>query len=125
MNLLLRIEQRISFDDLLEDNDVRFDVRFRLRLSGRYEFAKKVPTRYWFLPYGIELFVPVENNLTDFIQEKSRMRTGLGFNFNKHWRYVFLLNLELDGGFLDTERTVDHLAFEFRLRHTIPWDEQN
>jgi len=123
MNLLLRVEERISFDDLVVDNEVRFDLRFRLRLAGRWEFAHDRNNRFWYVPYGIEVFIPVENDLTDFIQEKSRMRTGLGFNFNENWRYIFHFNLELDGGILGTDRTFDNFAFEFRVRHTLPWEE--
>ncbi len=123
MNLYLRVEQRISIDDLVEDNEVRFDLRFRLRLGGRYEFINPISDSFWFIPYGFELFIPVNNEITDFISEKSRLRTGLGYNANENWRFTFYLNLELDGRRLGLNANVDNAAFEFRVRHTIPWSE--
>lgn len=122
MNVLGRIEERISFDDITEDR-LRFDVRVRLRLSGRYEFLNPVGDNYWFIPYSVELFRSVEENITEFAPEKARMFLGLGYNFDEYWRLTFLVNWEIEGRLLDPDALVNSTLFQFKVRRQIQWSE--
>lgn len=119
MNLYFRVEERFSFDKLSE-NDLDFDVRFRLRLSGKYEFLNPKGDNYWFIPYSLEVFVPVDNSLTDILRERERGFLGVGYNANDTWRYTFLLNYEVDGGIFTGNANFDTLIFQFKVRHNIP-----
>lgn len=123
MNVYARAEQRISFDDLVEDNEVRFDLRFRLRWSGRYDFLNPLADSFWFIPYGFEVFIPLNNEITEFISEKSRLRVGVGYKANDNWLFTFNLNLELSGKRLGLNANVNNVAFEFRTRYTVPWSD--
>lgn len=84
LNILGRVEERISFDDLLDDR-ARFELRFRLRLSGQYDVLNPIGDSYWFFPFSFELFRSVEDRLTELTRDRARMYIGVGYNLDEIW----------------------------------------
>jgi hypothetical protein len=120
LNIYTRIEERISFDDILPEK-TNVDVRFRFRLSGHYDFLNPIGDNYWFLPFSVEFFQSVEDNITELTAEQVRMFLGLGYNFDEFWRLTFLLNLEVEGRAFVPDATINNILFQLKLRREIQW----
>lgn len=121
LNLLGRIEERVSFDDLLFDDRIRFELRFRLRLTGQYEFLNPIGDDFWFLPFAVEVFRSVEDRLTELSRDRLRAYLGVGYNFDEVWRLTFLTNIEVDGRALDPRASLSTVLFQLKIRREIRW----
>lgn len=122
LNVLARVEERISFDDLLEKR-TRFEMRFRLRLSGEYQLLNPIGDNYWFFPFSMEVFRSVEDRLTELSRDRFRTYLGIGYNIDEFWRITFLTNFEVDGRALDPDVSINNILFQFKVRREIQWSK--
>jgi len=120
LNFYTRIEERIAFNDFVTGN-AQVDLRFRFRLSGHYDLLNPIGDNYWFVPFSIEVFQSVEDNITNLSAEQVRMFLGVGYNFDEFWRLTFLVNFETEGGLFSGDSSINNVLFQFKLRREIQW----
>ncbi len=82
---LLRLEERILFLTNNWSSDLEF--RMRYKLSGKYDFNKKL---YMSL-YG-EYFLPLKGEVKELYRNKGRAGIGLGYKPTNNWQVEFVFN---------------------------------
>jgi hypothetical protein len=111
---LLKIEERISYNTT--NWSASFDFRLRLKISGRYDLKRGVSDRFWFIPFYAEGFVPINDNIKEFVRNKSRVGIGIGHNTSKKLRFSMIVNWQYSRTGIEDDFNVSDIAYQLKVR---------
>jgi hypothetical protein len=111
---LLRLEERISF--LTHNWSSSFDFRLRYKLSGQLTILATTEESFWFIPFYIELFFSVFDDIEEFFRNRGRVGGGLGFNASKDWRFEFIVNCQTSRVGPEEDLSVSDYAYQIKIR---------
>ena len=111
---IIKLEERISF---LTDNwSSSFNFRLRYKFSGRLEIFKTNSESFLFIPFYVEVFVPVFDDIKEFFRNRGRAGVGLGYNASKDWQFEFLFNWQTSRAGPKKELRVTDYAYQIKIR---------
>jgi hypothetical protein len=110
----LRLEERISF--LTKDWSSSFELRLRFKISGRYDLGHNSSNTFWFIPFYVESFLPIRDEIEEFFQNRGRAGIGAGYNASKIWRFSFLLNWQTSRSGPENELRVSDYVYQLKVR---------
>jgi len=113
-NYLARFEARNSFKT--EDWSYSFDMRFRFKIAGRFDFHKTVNNKFWFIPMYIEAFFPVNDNLNEFVRNRGRAGMGIGRNTSKYWRISLIVTLQTSRAGIENTFEITDFVYQIKIR---------
>jgi hypothetical protein len=111
---LVRIEERISF--LTNNGSSSLALRLRYKLSGRLNIFKHSSETFWFIPFYIEMFFPVGDEIKEFFRNRGRIGIGLGYNPSRTWRFAFIFNRQSSRTADDEDLNVSDYAYQIMIR---------
>lgn len=114
---LVRLEERISF--LTNNWSASLALRLRYKLSGRLDIYKASAEKFWFIPFYVEMFFPVGDEIKEFFRNRGRAGFGLGYNPSKIWRFSFIFNWQTSRTAVDEDLKVSDYAYQIKIRKYI------
>jgi len=110
----IRIEERIFFR--IRNWSSSLALRFRYKLSGRLDILKASSETFWFIPFYIEMFFPVGDEIKEFFRNRGRIGIGLGYNPSRTWRFTFIFNRQTSRTAHDEDLSVSDYAYQVMIR---------
>ncbi len=114
---LVRIEERISFLTINWSSSLA--LRLRYKLSGRLDIYKISSEIFWFIPFYIEMFFPVGDEIKEFFRNRGRVGFGVGYNASRIWRFSFNFNWQRSRTVVDEDLSVSDYAYQIKIRKYI------
>ena len=75
---MLRVEERINH--LFQTDETQFELRFRYRLGGTFQFDEMRSAQSLFVPFSIEWFLPITTSVDEVFSNRTRINVGVGLN---------------------------------------------
>jgi len=106
---LLRIEERISY--LTNNWSSGFELRMRYKISGKYDFHKKM-----YLSFYGEYFLPVSGEIKELYSNKGRSGIGLGYKPDKNWKLEFVFNWQGSRAGADDRFEASDFIYQLKIK---------
>ena len=106
---LLRIEERISY--LTNNWSSDFELRMRYKVSGKYDFHKKM-----YLSFYGEYFLPVSGEIKELYSNKGRSGIGLGYKPDKNWKLELVFNWQGSRAGADDRFTASDFIYQLKIK---------
>ena len=110
---ILKLEERISF--LTNNWATSFDFRFRFKVSARFDIIMVTKEEFWYIPFYVEFFMPVFDDIEEFFRNKGRAGGGLGYNLSKEWQFEALFNWQTSRAGHNEELEVSDYAYQIKI----------
>lgn len=108
----IKVEERFSFRT--NDWSSSFDLRFRIKISGKLKLFKAL-AKNWYIPFYAEIFIPVKNNIDEVFRDKGRAGIGIGYNYSEVWRIAMLMNWQSSRTGIDEDLHVTDYAYQLKV----------
>jgi hypothetical protein len=113
-NHLLKLEERISF--LTNNWEASFDFRLRYILSSRLDIIETGDESFFFIPFYVEVFIPVFDDIEEVFRNRGRAGVGFGYNESRNWRFEFLFNWQTSRSSANEEFGITDYAYQIKIR---------
>lgn len=107
---LAKIEERLSF--LTNDWSSSFELRFRYKLSGKFDLIDN----NWFVPFYAEYFLPLQNSINEIYRNKGRIGVGIGRKVIKDWQFTFMFNWQGSRSGPNEDIGISDIAYQLKIK---------
>ena len=104
----IKIEERFYY--LTNNWDLNFELRFRYKLFGKYQLNEK-----WEIPFYLEYFLPINNDVEEFYSNKARAGLGLGYSIANEWKFSFVFNWQNSRTGPNADLTASDYAYQLKV----------
>jgi len=104
----IKVEERFYY--LTNNWDFNFELRFRYKLFGKYQINDK-----WEIPFYLEFFLPINEDIEEFYSNKARAGLGLGYSLAKEWKFTFVFNWQNSRAGPNADLTASDYAYQLKV----------
>lgn len=116
-NHLLRLEERINY--LLQEEEMEFEFRLRVRLGGNFQFDEMEGWRSFFVPFSIEWFIPMAGSIEEVFIDRTQITSGLGYNASRILQLRFQINWRRSRSGLGEELILSDWSYRIQVRRSL------
>jgi len=95
----------------------------RYKLTGQLEIFATSEESFWFIPFYVELFFPLFDDIEEFFSNRGRGGVGIGYNASKDWRFEFLVNWQTSRVGPKEDLRASDYAYQLKIRRLWNFNE--
>lgn len=115
-----KIEERYSVQTA--NSSSSFNLRLRYKMSGNFDVWDIQVFKSLYVPFYIELFYPLNDNIEEFYRNKTRFGAGLGYKISRAWDVAFIFNMQSSRAGPNDELNVSDYAYQLKIKRR--WEKK-
>jgi hypothetical protein len=120
IGLLTRYEQRFLYYNNQDTTQKSGRIRNRLEFTYSINHPNMFHDKLWYLTFDAEWFIPTNASFEERFANATRLRFGIGYRQNYHWRYAIVFMEQFSRNTIDEDFRSSNFIVNLRIHCFIP-----